>query len=286
VAAAPASLAGDDDGGGGVDVGDPLLPYRIAAEPYYRAAGEEIALFATAYAARVPIMLKGPTGCGKTRFLEHMAWRLGRALVTLACHEDLTASDLVGRYLLDAAGTRWQDGPLTLAARHGAICYLDEVVEARQDTSVVIHPLTDARRILPLEKKGELLTAHPDFLLVVSYNPGYQNVMKDLKASTRQRFGALELGYPPAQVEAEIVAHEASVDAALAARLVELGVRTRALKGHGLDEGASTRMLIHAGRLAARGVEPVTAARVAIVSPLTDDPDVGEALAALLDACL
>jgi nitric oxide reductase NorQ protein len=291
VVAAPASLAGDDgDGGGrsggGTDASDPLRPFRIGDEPYYRAAGDEVTLFATAYAARVPIMLKGPTGCGKTRLLEHMAWRLGRALVTLACHEDLTASDLVGRYLLDADGTRWQDGPLTLAARHGAICYLDEVVEARQDTSVVIHPLTDARRMLPLEKKGELLTAHADFLLVVSYNPGYQNVMKDLKPSTRQRFGALELGYPPADVEAEIVAHEAAIDAALAARLVALGVRTRAMKGHGLDEGASTRMLIHAGRLAARGIDRFTAARVAVVSPLTDDPDVGEALAALLDACL
>ena len=291
VVAAPASLAGgDDDGGGrsggGTGASDPLRPFRIGDEPYYRAAGDEVTLFATAYAARVPIMLKGPTGCGKTRLLEHMAWRLGRALVTLACHEDLTASDLVGRYLLDADGTHWQDGPLTLAARHGAICYLDEVVEARQDTSVVIHPLTDARRMLPLEKKGELLTAHPDFLLVVSYNPGYQNVMKDLKPSTRQRFGALELGYPPADVEAEIVAHEAAIDAALAARLVALGVRTRAMKGHGLDEGASTRMLIHAGRLAARGIDRFTAARVAVVSPLTDDPDVGEALAALLDACL
>ena len=281
--AAPRSLAGEAGGG---DAAGALRPFRIAAEPYYRAAGDEVALFSAAYAARVPLMLKGPTGCGKTRFLEHMAWRLGRPLVTVACHEDLTASDLVGRYLLDAEGTRWQDGPLTVAARHGAICYLDEVVEARQDTSVVIHPLTDARRVLPLEKKGELLTAHPDFLLVVSYNPGYQNVMKDLKASTRQRFGALVLGYPPAEVEAEIVAHEAGVDAALAGRLVALGVRTRALEGHGLDQGASTRMLIHAGRLVTRGVDPLTAARVAIVSPITDDPDVTEALAALLEACL
>jgi nitric oxide reductase NorQ protein len=288
VVAAPRSLAGDAGAGGdgGGDEAGALRPFRIAAEPYYRSAGDEVALFAAAYGARVPLILKGPTGCGKTRFLEHMAWRLGRSLVTVACHEDLTASDLVGRYLLDAGGTRWQDGPLAVAARHGGICYLDEVVEARQDTSVVIHPLTDARRVLPLEKKGELLAAHPDFLLVVSYNPGYQNVMKDLKASTRQRFGAIELGYPRAEIEAEIVAHEAGVDDALAGRLVALGVRTRALKGQGIDEGASTRMLIHAGRLVARGIDALTAARVAITSPLTDDPEVAEALTALVDACL
>jgi nitric oxide reductase NorQ protein len=261
---------------------DPLRAFRIDVEPYYRCVGDEIALFSTAYETRLPIMLKGPTGCGKTRFLEHMAWRLGLPLVTLACHEDMTASDLVGRYLLDAEGTRWQDGPLTLAARHGALCYLDEVVEARQDTSVVIHPLTDARRMLPLDKTGELLAAHPAFLLVVSYNPGYQNVMKDLKVSTRQRFGALELGYPPPDMEADIVAHEAHIDAVAAARLVALGERTRALKGHGLDEGASTRMLIHAGRLVARGIDPTTACRVAVLAPLTDDPDVTGALDALL----
>jgi nitric oxide reductase NorQ protein len=266
--------------------GDPLGPFRIAGEPYYRATGDEVALFTSAYATRLPIMLKGPTGCGKTRFLEHMAWQLGLPLVTVSCHEDMTASDLVGRYLLDAEGTRWQDGPLTLAARHGALCYLDEVVEARQDTSVVIHPLTDARRTLPIEKRGELLAAHPAFLLVVSYNPGYQNAMKDLKASTRQRFGALALGYPPAGVEAEIVAHEAGVDAGLAARLVTLGERSRALRGHGLDEGASTRMLIHAGRLVARGIDAATACRVAVLAPLTDDPDVAEALEALLATCL
>jgi nitric oxide reductase NorQ protein len=232
----------------------------------------------------MPMMLKGPTGCGKTRFLEHMAWRLGRPLVTLACHEDMTASDMVGRYLLDADGTRWQDGPLALAVRHGAICYLDEVVEARQDTSVVIHPLTDARQFLPMEKNGEVLTAHPDFLLVVSYNPGYQNAMKDLKPSTRQRFGAIELRYPPPDQEAEIVAHEGGVDNRMAALLVGLGARTRALKGHGLDEGASTRMLIHAAWLIARGIDPVAACRMGVVCPLTDDPDTGEALEALLDA--
>ncbi|MHA7066759.1 ATP-binding protein [Azospirillum argentinense] len=188
-----------------------LHSYRIAREPYYCPAGDEIALFEAAHADRLPVMLKGPTGCGKTRFVEHMAWRLGRPLVTVACNEDLTASDLLGRYLLEAEGTVWQDGPLTLAVRHGAICYLDEVVEARADTTVVIHPLTDDRRALPLDKRNELLTAHPDFQLVVAYNPGYQSVAKDLKESTKQRFAALEFGYPAAAVEAEIVAHEAGI---------------------------------------------------------------------------
>jgi nitric oxide reductase NorQ protein len=252
--------------------------HRLTAEPWYRATGDEIALFEAAFAARMPVMLKGPTGCGKTRFVEHMAWRLGRPLVTVACNEDMTASDLVGRFLLDAGGTRWQDGPLTLAARHGAICYLDEVVEARQDTTVVIHPLTDNRRVLPLEKKGELLRAHPDFFLIISYNPGYQSLMKDLKQSTKQRFGALDFSWPEAGAEAEIVAHEAGVDAATARKLAEIGARARNLKGHGLDEGVSTRMLVHAGRLIARGVAPVPACTMAIVRPITDDPDMRDAL--------
>ena len=186
-----------------------LDDFRIGEEPYYRAVGDEVRLFTAAYAERMPIMLKGPTGCGKTRFVEYMAWSLERPLVTVACHEDMTASDLVGRYLLDAQGTVWHDGPLTIAVRHGAICYLDEIVEARQDTTVVIHPLTDDRRVLPLEKRGELVRAHPDFQLVISYNPGYQSVLKDLKELTKQRFGAMDFGYPPATIEAEIVAHEA-----------------------------------------------------------------------------
>ncbi len=257
---------------------DAIHDHLIAGEPWYRPVGAECALFEAAYAARMPVMLKGPTGCGKTRFVEHMAWRLGRPLVTVACNEDMTASDLVGRFLLDAGGTRWQDGPLTLAARHGAICYLDEVVEARQDTTVVIHPLTDNRRILPLEKKGELLTAHPDFFLVVSYNPGYQSLMKDLKQSTKQRFGALDFTWPEAGTETEIVAHEAGVDPAIATRLVEIGIRARNLKGHGLDEGVSTRMLIHAGKLIARGVAPIPACTMTIVCPITDDPDMRDAL--------
>jgi nitric oxide reductase NorQ protein len=240
--------------------------------------GEEVALFEAAWEARMPVMLKGPTGCGKTRFVEHMAWRLGRPLVTVACNEDMTASDLVGRYLLDASGTRWQDGPLTFAARHGCICYLDEVVEARQDTTVVIHPLTDDRRVLPLEKKGELLRAHPDFLLVISYNPGYQSLMKDLKQSTKQRFGALDFSWPEAETETEIVAHEAGCAPEVAGKLVEIGARARNLKGHGLDEGISTRMLIHAGRLMVRGVAPRAACGMALTRPITDDPDMRDAL--------
>ncbi|HZV04891.1 MAG TPA: CbbQ/NirQ/NorQ/GpvN family protein [Gemmataceae bacterium] len=261
-----------------------LAGYRITTEPYYRPVGDEIALFEAAYAARMPMMLKGPTGCGKTRFIEHMAWRLGRPLITVACHEDMTASDLVGRFLLDAEGTVWHDGPLTLAVRGGAICYLDEIVEARQDTTVVIHPLTDDRRVLPLEKRGEIITAHPDFQLVISYNPGYQSVLKDLKESTKQRFGAIEFGYPPAAVEAEIVAHEAGIPRAEAERLVAIAERSRRLRGHGLDEGASTRTLIYAGRLMARGVGLEEACRVALVLPITDDPDIRDALMATIAA--
>src|SRR6266704_1912255 len=185
-----------------------LDAYQITSEPFYQPVGDEIAVFEAAFAERLPVMLKGPTGCGKTRFVEHMAWRLAKPLVTVAAHEDMTASDLAGRYLLEPNGTVWHDGPLTMAVRHGAICYLDEIVEARQDTTVVIHPLTDARRILPLEKKGELVHAHPDLQLVISYNPGYQNIMKDLKQSTKQRFGALDFGWPQRDVEIEIVAHE------------------------------------------------------------------------------
>ncbi len=255
-----------------------LDSYRVTSQPYYRPVADEVELFDAAYAARMPMMLKGPTGCGKTRFVEAMAWRLGRPLITVACNEDMTASDLVGRFLLDAQGTRWQDGPLALAARHGAICYLDEVVEARQDTTVVIHPLTDDRRVLPLEKKGELIRAHADFQMVISYNPGYQSLMKDLKASTKQRFGALDFSYPEAAAEAEIVAHESGVAPDVAQRLVSIAERSRNLKGHGLDEGLSTRMLVHAGSLIQRGVAPAAACRVALVRPITDDPDMRDAL--------
>jgi nitric oxide reductase NorQ protein len=263
-----------------------LRHYVIAHEPYYRAAADEVDLFQAAYADRMPMMLKGPTGSGKTRFVEHLAWKLGKPLITVACHEDMTASDLVGRFLLDAQGTLWHDGPLTLAVRHGAICYLDEIVEARQDTTVVIHPLTDDRRILQLEKKGEVIHAHPDFQLVISYNPGYQSVLKDLKESTKQRFGAIQFDYPPPAVEAEIVAHEASVDRNLAQQLVGIAERSRNLKGHGLEEGASTRMLIQAGRLVARGASLQAACRTAIVLPITDDEDIRAALTAAISACL
>jgi nitric oxide reductase NorQ protein len=257
---------------------DLLAPYLVREEPYYRPVADEVDLYEAAYSVRMPMMLKGPTGCGKTRFVEYMAWRLGKPLITVACNEDMTASDLVGRFLLDSNGTRWQDGPLAVAARHGAICYLDEVVEARQDTTVVIHPLTDARRVLPLEKKGELIDAHPDFQIVISYNPGYQSLMKDLKQSTKQRFGALDFNYPEHDIEAEIVAHESGVGIEVAKNLVHIGERARNLKGHGLDEGLSTRMLIYAGSLIANGVAPLAACRVALVRPITDDPDMRDAL--------
>jgi nitric oxide reductase NorQ protein len=256
--------------------------HLIKQEPYYRPVANEVPLYEAAYGVRMPVMLKGPTGVGKSRFVEYMAWKLGKPLVTVACNEDMTASDLVGRFLLDAAGTRWQDGPLTTAARIGAICYLDEVVEARQDTTVVIHPLTDHRRNLPLDKKGELVQAHPDFQLVISYNPGYQSLMKDLKQSTKQRFGAIDFEYPPTEVESEIVAHETGVDAATAEKLVQVAHRARNLKGHGLDEGISTRLLVYAGNLIGHGIEPRAACSMTLVRPLTDDPDMRETLEAAI----
>ncbi|MGD9833171.1 MAG: CbbQ/NirQ/NorQ/GpvN family protein [Piscinibacter sp.] len=256
--------------------------YRIRSEPFYQATGDETALFEAAYAKRLPLMLKGPTGCGKTRFVEHMAWRLGRPLVTVACHDELSAADLVGRWLIDAEGTRWQDGPLALAARHGAICYLDELVEARADTTVVIHPLADTRRLLPLAARNELLAAHPDFALVVSYNPG--PLARELKPSTRQRFCALEFHYPAPEMEAAIVAREAGVPLDVAAGIVAFGVRTRRLQGHGLDDGASTRMLVQAALLTTQGIAPRRACRMAVADALSDEPGVHEALVAALDA--
>ena len=257
--------------------------YIISEEPYYRAVSDEIEMYEAAYEARMPVMLKGPTGCGKSRFVEYMAWKLQKPLITVACNEDMTASDLVGRFLLDIDGTRWQDGPLTVAARMGAICYLDEVVEARQDTTVVIHPLTDHRRVLPLEKKGELVQAHPDFQIVISYNPGYQSLMKDLKQSTKQRFGGLDFSYPEAEVETEIVAHEGAVDAEIAGKLVRIAERSRNLKGHGLDEGMSTRLLVYAAQLVGKGIEPMAACQMALVTPLTDDPDMRDTLNAAVN---
>ena len=257
--------------------------YRVTAEPYYLPARQEVTQFEAAYAARLPTMLKGPTGCGKTRFVEHMAWRLQRPLITVSCNEDTTASDLIGRYVLNANGTYWQDGPLALAARAGAICYLDEVVEARQDSVVAIHPLTDARRCLPMDKKNELLQAHPDFQLVISYNPGYQRMLKDLKQSTKQRFVAIDFHYPQRDIEVTIVMHEAAVTREVAERLVSIAEKMRNLKGHGLEEGASTRMLVYAGTLIAKGIPAIQACSMALVQPISDDPDM---LAALSDVVL
>lgn len=257
--------------------------YYIRQEPFYLSSGDEIRLFESACGLKLPVLLKGPTGCGKTRFLEHMAWRLSRPLVTIACHEDMTASDLVGRYLLKDNQTVWQDGPLSLAVRHGAICYLDEAVEARKDTTVVIHPLTDNRRILPQEKQGLLLEAHPDFLIVMSYNPGYQSVMKDLKHSTRQRFLAIDFTYPPADREAEIIMEEGGVDHETAKRLVKLGTMVRNLRQHGLEEGVSTRLLVYAARLIADDISPVSACEAAVTRAMTDDLEIQEAMTEIIN---
>lgn len=245
--------------------------YKVANEPYYLPIRQEVELFEAAYAAKLPVMLKGPTGCGKTRFVEYMAYRMNRPLITVACHEDLSATDLVGRFLLEGEETVWHDGPLTTAVRNGAICYLDEVVEARKDTVVIIHPLTDDRRRLPIEKRGTVIEAPPEFMLVVSYNPGYQSILKDLKQSTRQRFVAMEFDYPNAEDEAAIVAKEGHLDIHQAQDLVKIGQKIRNLRGHGLEEGVSTRLLIYAAQMIAKGISPVNAAEVALVSPITDD---------------
>ncbi len=278
--------------------------FLVRAEPYYRAVGDEMELFAAAYQQHIPVLLKGPTGCGKTRFVEYMAWKLGRPLtvikeqdkaaanqsqevregevrvplVTIACHEDLTASDLVGRYLLDADGTRWIDGPMTRAVKAGAILYLDEVVEARKDTTVLIHPLTDHRRILPVEKTGSIIEADDRFLLCISYNPGYQSALKDLKHSTRQRFISIEFYYPPREIEREIIQSESGCTEEQADSLAKLGEKIRNLEDHGLQEGASTRLLIYAGRLISEGIPARRACQVAIVWTLTDDPELQRSL--------
>jgi nitric oxide reductase NorQ protein len=245
--------------------------FKVENEPYYLPIKQEVELFEAAYAARLPVMLKGPTGCGKTRFVEYMAYRMGRPLITVACHEDLSSTDLVGRFLLEGEETVWHDGPLTTAVRAGAICYLDEVVEARKDTVVIIHPLTDDRRRLPIEKRGTIVEAPPEFMLVVSYNPGYQSILKDLKQSTRQRFVAMEFDYPSPEAEAEIVAKEGAIDFETAQDLVKIGQKVRNLRGHGLEEGVSTRLLIYAAQMIAKGIAPIAAAEVAICSPITDD---------------
>ena len=247
--------------------------YFIKDEPYYEPIGEEIEVFMAAYQQQLPVLLKGPTGCGKTRFMEHMAWRLKKPFITVSCHDDLTASDLVGRFLVSGGETQWVDGPLARAVRHGAICYLDEIVEARKDTTVVIHPLADDRRVLPMEKVGELLEATEDFCLAISYNPGYQSVLKDLKQSTRQRFIALEFDYPNTELETKIIKTESEIDEELASRLVKFAQMTRNLKGSGLEEGASTRLLVHAGKLIKAGINPVTACHTSIAQALTDDAE-------------
>jgi len=247
--------------------------YTVESEPYYEAVGTEVQVFEAAYKNRLPVLLKGPTGCGKTRFMEYMAWRLKRPLITVSCHDDLTASDMVGRYLVTGGETVWIDGPLARSVRVGAICYLDEIIEARKDTTVVIHPLADDRRVLPMEKRGELLEAGPEFCLAISYNPGYQSVLKDLKQSTRQRFVALEFDYPGTDLEKNIIMHEAGLDDDMADKLVKFARMTRNLKGSGLEEGASTRLLVHAGKLMASGITPVVACRTAIAEALTDDAE-------------
>lgn len=266
--------------------------FTFKEEPYYLPIRDEVEIFATAYRQQIPVLLKGPTGCGKTRFIEYMAWRIGRGhgrpdslpLVTIACHEDLTASDMVGRYLLEGEETRWMDGPLTKAVKHGAICYLDEVVEARKDTTVLIHPLTDYRRFLPVEKRGQLLQAHSDFLLVISYNPGYQSALKDLKQSTRQRFVAIEFDYPPRDMEAKVIAHESGVGPDMALELAKLGEKVRNLRDHGLEEGVSTRLLIYAGKLIREGIAPRRACQTAVIWAITDDHEVQRAIEEVVSA--
>ena len=258
--------------------------YMLEEEPYYRPVGDELALFAAAYRNRIPVLLKGPTGSGKTRFMQYMAWLHKRPLITVSCHDDLTASDLVGRYLVKGGETLWVDGPLARAVKVGGFCYLDEIVEARKDTTVVIHPLADDRRILPIEKRGEVLKAPPEFLLALSYNPGYQSVLKDLKQSTRQRFLALEFSYPDRELETEIIVHESGIDKETAERLVSFGEKTRNLKDRGLAEGASTRLLIHAAQLIVSGIGQTEACGAAISAPLTDDAEMSGALSEIVSS--
>jgi nitric oxide reductase NorQ protein len=261
--------------------------YRITEEPFYLPIANEVRLFESAYKQKIPVLLKGPTGCGKTRFIEYMSWKLhgtggkgadGVPLITVACHEDLTASDLVGRYLLEGDTTRWIDGPLTRAVKVGAILYLDEIVEARKDTTVLIHPLADYRRMLPVEKRGELYEAADGFLLVISFNPGYQSVLKDLKHSTRQRFIAIEFGYPDREQEAEILAKECGCTTEVAMSLAKLGEKLRHLKSQGLSEGISTRLLVYAGKLITDGIPPALACETAVVWSLSDDAEVQNAI--------
>jgi nitric oxide reductase NorQ protein len=253
--------------------------------PYYEPQSNEIAIFEAAYKRRLPVMLKGPTGCGKTRFLEHMAFQLNRPLVTVSCHEDLTSSDLVGRFLLEGAETVWQDGPLTRAVKAGAICYLDEIVEARTDSTVVIHSLTDHRRRLTIEKKGQEIEAHEDFMLVISYNPGYQTVLKDLKPSTKQRFIAINFDFPSEEIERKVVLNEAAgIPPEIVHQLVAAGRKARMLKDHGLEEATSTRALVYAANMMNAGLDAIAACQVAMVNPITDDPELADALMEIIQA--
>ena len=250
----------------------------FSAEPFYLNINNEVEIFNKAHQNFLPVLLKGPTGCGKTRFMEYMAWRLKKPLITVSCHDDLTAADLVGRYLLQGGETVWLDGPLTRAVRNGCLCYLDEIVEARKDTIVVIHPVCDERRALPLEKLGEIIHADDGFGLSISYNPGYQSVLKDLKQSTRQRFVAIEFDYPSSELEQVIICNETELDEATSLQLVKFGQLTRNLKGNGLDEGASTRLLVHAAKLIQSGIEPITALRHSISQVLSDDQEILKSL--------
>ena len=254
--------------------------------PFYKPQGQEVALFEYGFKHQLPVLIKGPTGCGKTRFINYMAARLGRPVYTVACHDDLSATDLVGRHLISESGTYWSDGPLTRAVREGAICYLDEVVEARKDTTVVLHPLTDDRRILPLERTGEILHAPPEFMLVVSFNPGYQNLLKGMKPSTRQRFVAVRFDFPAPELEQEILVGESGIDPDMARKLVQLANAMRALKDHDVEESASTRLLVYAATLILGGYEPVEACRAALVEPLTDDIETTAALMEVVYAIL
>jgi nitric oxide reductase NorQ protein len=285
----------------------PVEEYRVEHEPFYLPVGDEVEVFRAAFTCRLPVLLKGPTGCGKTRFVEYMAYQLGLTLqhavggdvsgghnghphglplITVSCHEDLTASDLVGRYLLQGDETVWIDGPLTRAARNGALCYLDEIVEARKDTTVLIHALTDHRRLLPIEKRGEILEAHENFLLIISYNPGYQSVIKDLKHSTRQRFVAIEFDYPPRELEAAIIAQESGVETGCALELARIGEKVRNLRDHGLEEGVSTRLLIYAGQLMSQGIVAHRACQLAITKAITDDLEAQRAVDEIIASIL
>ena len=270
--------------------------YRIKEKPFYLEIKDEVAIFRAAFRSKIPVLLKGPTGTGKTRFVEYMAYILaeeleqseenhgGLPLITVACHEDLTSTDLVGKYLLKGDETVWVDGPLTTAVKNGGICYLDEIVEARKDTTVIIHPLSDHRRLLPVDKKGKIIEANKNFFLVISYNPGYQSSLKNLKHSTRQRFVAIEFDYPSKEKEAEIICHESKVDTETALDLAKVAEKIRHLRGHVLSEGASTRLLIYAGELIQQGISKRRACEIAITASVSDESEVQRAISEVVYA--